>query len=87
MDTFQQALEKARRRPKSPQSKWYWKMRSANRCVACGKELDSGYKIRCREHHEKALAQQRKRKGYKPWQEGKPGRPPREKEEENAVKN
>jgi len=59
----------------SHQRKTQLRWRRDRRCVICGKQLESNEGLRCTKHADAHNARQRKKLGFKPWQQGGVGRP------------
>jgi len=65
----------------SRQYRWQKLAQKNGFCITCGKPRDGDYKSKCIACQHKYNEWQRERGSYKKWEEGKPGRPPKHKEE------
>lgn len=60
----------------SRQREWQKRKASEGKCVVCGKQRNL-YACYCDECQSRAIENQRKRMGHKPWKRGGVGRPPK----------
>lgn len=60
----------------SRQREWQVHQRAIGNCMVCGKPRNGVYRSYCTGCAEKIRARYRKKRGFRPWREGEPGRPP-----------
>lgn len=85
--TYRRNLPRPPNSPPTRQHTWQLKKIQENHCTICGKDKgDSEYRFYCMGCGVKQRIRARKKKKYKPWRPGGPGRPPFQiKEEEDDL--